>query len=90
METSEECRDALESHNVELPFIQIFNSWRSDSASRALASSPRLASLASQLLGAPCLRLYQVCFVKSTWATLLSFPIEYLYTTGFDVSQTTW
>jgi hypothetical protein len=61
LETSEECRDALEEYDVMLPFLQVFNSWRQDAVVRALASSPRLARTAATLLGVPRVRLYQVC-----------------------------
>jgi len=59
LETSEECREALEEYDVLLPFLQVFNSWRVDAVVRAVASSPRLARTAATLLGVPRVRLYQ-------------------------------
>lgn len=48
-----------------VPFLQAFNLWRKSPAIAALVSSPELAGVASQLLGADRVRLYQdSLFVK--------------------------
>jgi hypothetical protein len=48
------------SHDVELPFLQVFNTWQHDAAVAAIAKSPRLAATAAKLLNVPRVRLYQV------------------------------
>jgi hypothetical protein len=56
----EECREALASHGVELPFLQVFNTWQHDATVASVARSPRLAAHAAKLLNVPRVRLYQV------------------------------
>uniref|UniRef100_A0A7S2SR24 Fe2OG dioxygenase domain-containing protein n=1 Tax=Rhizochromulina marina TaxID=1034831 RepID=A0A7S2SR24_9STRA len=59
LETTEECIEALEAHGCELPFLQVFNSWREDPAVAEFVCGPRLAAVAAQLLGVSRVRLYQ-------------------------------
>mmetsp|Transcript_42665 Transcript_42665/g.84095 ORF Transcript_42665/g.84095 Transcript_42665/m.84095 type:complete len:506 (-) Transcript_42665:24-1541(-) len=59
LETSEQCREALEARDIPISFLQVFNSWRDDKVVEALCTSPRLARTAAQLLGVPRVRLYQ-------------------------------
>ena len=44
---------------MELPFLQVFNSHRTDPNIWALVRSPRLARTAASLLGVERVRLYQ-------------------------------
>jgi len=64
----EECEEALSSAELQqddIPFMQLFNLWRSHHAARALALSPSLAKQAAELLGVNAVRLYQdSVFVK--------------------------
>lgn len=64
--TIEECRDALSNVDSDaIPFLQLFNLWRSSQAAQAVASSPYLGYIASELLGCGAVRLYQdSLFVK--------------------------
>lgn len=71
LNTVEECQELLESFGIDpfdgdLPFLQHFNIWRSNSATttpittvRKLCLSPYMAHAASILLDAPSIRLYQ-------------------------------
>lgn len=59
LETVEDCIEALEDHDVELPFLQVFNSWHTEPAVKAIATSKRLGDTAAALLGVPRVRLYQ-------------------------------
>ncbi|CAM9558561.1 unnamed protein product [Chrysoparadoxa australica] len=59
-----ELRETLDGLDPEhVPFLQVFNLWRTagphKAAVKALATSPRLTSVAAQLLGCKRLRLYQ-------------------------------
>ena len=46
------------------PFLQTFNAHRRHAAARRVASCPRLAGVAAQLLGVDRVRLYQDCIFK--------------------------
>jgi hypothetical protein len=71
----EQALDVLDQHGTdELGFLQMFNLHRYSSAVRELVTSPRLAKVAAELLGAPKVRLYQVR--KADPQELQSLPIK--------------
>jgi len=58
-------RDMNDGGDGGAPFLQTFNPHRRSAAAAAIATCPRLAAVAAQLLGVGALRLYQSCvFVK--------------------------
>lgn len=66
MYSEKECNELLSSVDQEnIPFMQVFNSWKHNKALASIALSPQLGRIAAELLNVPSVRLYQdAIFVK--------------------------
>lgn len=56
----QECQDAMsEIYQEKIPFLQLFNIWRSSPTAHSLVHSPILGNIAAKLLGVKSVRVYQ-------------------------------